>query len=297
MLTAADEDVLALSAADAVEVMWQAVAAHGAGELVAPPRTVLQLGDAAMTLTAGRLPGLAAGFRLYSSAAEAPSELTLVFQPGAEPVGVVLGRDLGRRRTGALGAVAARLCSREDSTSIGLVGAGHQAFAQLWAIAAVRELTDVRLFTRSAATAQRFVARAAAELGLAVRAVESAQAAVADADIVVLSTPSTVPLIDAAWIAPGTHVHTLGPKGADEGECPLALVAGADRLVSDSPAQLLAMEGADRPWTGGREAVSLGAILVGADAGRVSRDDITLYASVGLSGTEVLLARRVLNGA
>lgn len=274
--------------------MWQAVAAHGAGALAAPPRTVLPLGDAAITLTAGRLPGVAAGFRMYSSGAEAPTELTLVLQPGDEPLGVVLGREVGRRRTGALGGVAARLCSREDSTSLGLVGAGHQAFTQLWAIAAVRHLSDVRLFTRSPATAQRFIARAASELGLSVSAVASAQEAVAGADIVVLSTPSPVPLIEASWIAPGTHVHTLGPKGADEGECPLALVASADRLMSDSPAQLLAMEGAGRPWTAGREATSLGAIVSGAAPGRLSQDDITLYASVGLAGTEVLLAQHVL---
>lgn len=295
MLIAADADVLALPASDAVEVMWRAVAAHGAGDLIAPPRTVLDLGDAAITLTAGRLPGIATGFRLYSSATDAASELTLVFQPGAEPLGIVTGREVGRRRTGALGGVAARLCAREDSTSIGLIGAGHQAFTQLWAIAAVRELTDIRLSTRTSATASRFIARAAAELGLTVRAVESAQEAVRDADIVVLSTPSPTPLIDAAWIGPGTHVHTLGPKGAAEGECPRTLVARADSLVSDSPAQLLYMEGADTPWTGGREAASLGAILTGTATGRASRDDITLYASVGLAGTEVLLAQRVLS--
>jgi alanine dehydrogenase len=294
MLIAADNDVLDLPAADAVEVMWQAVAAHGAGELIAPPRTVLHLGDAAMTLTVGRLPGVATGFRLYTSVPEAPSELTLVLQPGDEPVGVVLGRELGRRRTGALGGVAARLCSREDSTSIGLVGAGHQAFAQLWAIAAVRQLTDIRLFTRSADRASRFLARAEAELGLAVRAVGSAQQAVAGADIVLLATPSPEPLIEASWIEPGTHVHTLGPKGASEGECPRTLVASAQLLVADSPAQLTAMEGEGLPWTGRREAVSLGAILAGSATGRVSRDDITLYASVGLAGTEVLLAQRVL---
>jgi alanine dehydrogenase len=211
-------------------------------------------------------------------------------------VGVVLGRELGRRRTGALGGVAARLCSREDSTSIGLVGAGHQGFAQLWAIAAVRELTDIRLFTRSGDRAARFLARAEAELGLAVRAVGSPQEAVAGADIVVLATPSPEPLIQASWIAPGAHVHTLGPKGAAEGECPRTLVASAQLLVSDSPAQLTAMEGEGRPWTEGRQADSLGAILTGATTGRVRREDITLYASVGLAGTEVLLAQRVLAG-
>ncbi len=294
VLSATNDDVLAISAADAVGVMWDAVRDHGEGRLDAPARTTIDLGSAAMTLTSGRLPGVATGFRVYSSAAEA-TEVTLVFQPGEQSLGIVSGPNLGRRRTGALGGVAAKLCSRADSTSIGLVGAGGQAFTQLWAIAAVRDLASACVYSRNPATANALAARARSELGLDVEVVASPRDAVDGADIVVLSTPAPEPLIDVSWIAPGTHVHTLGPKGADEGECPHALVKAATLLMSDSPVQLLAMEGTDQPWTGGRTAVSLGDILTGRAAGRVNDDDVTLYASVGLAGTEVLLAQHLLN--
>jgi ornithine cyclodeaminase/alanine dehydrogenase-like protein (mu-crystallin family) len=297
VLIATDDDVLAFPASEAVATMWAAVAAHGAGELCAPARTTIALGEASMTLTSGRLPGVASGFRLYSSAPEAPSEVTLIFQPGEEPIGIVVGKTLGRRRTGALGGVAARLCAREDARTIGFIGAGEQAYTQLWAIAAVRDLQLVRVHSRSPGTAERFAAKARTELGLTVEVVSAARAAVAGSDILVLSTPAQSPLIEASWIEPGTHVHTLGPKGAAEGECPKELVQSATLLVSDSPVQLSAMEGPDAPWTGGRVADSLGEILIGAVPGRVSPDDITLYASVGLAGTEVLLARRILDRA
>jgi alanine dehydrogenase len=297
VLTATDDDVLALPASEAVEAMWAAVAAHGAGELCAPARSTIALGEASMTLTSGRLPGVASGFRLYSSAPEAPGEITLIFQPGQEPIGIVMGKNLGRRRTGALGGVAARLCAREDARTIGLIGAGEQAYTQLWAIAAVRDLQLVKVHSRSAGTAERFAAKARSELGLTVEVAAAARDAVAESDILVLSTPARTPLIEASWIEPGTHVHTLGPKGEAEGECPKDLVRAATLLVSDSPVQLSAMEGLNAPWTGGRVAVSLGGILIGAAPGRVDRDDITLYASVGLAGTEVLLASRILNGA
>ena len=293
MRIARDADVLALPAADAVEVMRGAVADHAAGRLIAPPRSTVALGEAALTLTAGRAPGVAAGFRMYSAGAEDPTELTLVLDAQAGP-GIVLGRELGRRRTGALGGVAADLAARPDATVIGLVGAGRQAFAQLWAIAAVRALTRVRVSTRSARTAQRFAERARAELGLAVETVDSPRAAVDGADIVVLATPSTRPLIDADWIADGAHVHTLGPKGAEPGECPIELVQRAAVLMSDSPDQLAAMQGPGAPWTGGAPVASLGAIARGDAAGRSGAGDVTVYASVGLAGTEVLLARLVL---
>jgi ornithine cyclodeaminase/alanine dehydrogenase-like protein (mu-crystallin family) len=295
MLTATDERVRAVSAADAVELMLQAVKAHGAGTLCAPPRMSIDLGEAQLTFTAGRMPGVATGFRLYCTAPEGPEELTLVALAGDGGLGMVLGKDLGRRRTGALGGVAAKLCARAGAESIGLVGAGEQAFTQLWAIAAVRDLRSVRVFSRSAETAYQFGLRAKDELGLSVEVTNSAHDAVIDADIVVLSTPSPDPLIDVSWLAAGSHVHTLGPKGLPEGECPRELVRRAGLLVSDSPAQLTAMQGPTQPWTEGRRALSLGDIALGNQAGRSDDAAITLYASVGLAGTEVLLANHILN--
>jgi ornithine cyclodeaminase len=246
-----------------------------------------------MTLTAGRLPGTASGFRMYSTAPEA-QEVTLVFRASGDPLGLITGSDLGRRRTGALGGVAAKLCARRDARTVGLVGAGSQAFTQLWAIAAVRDIERANVYSRAPDTARKFAVRAGAELGIDVDVQPSARAAVAGADIVVLATPAAQPLVDVSWIAPGTHVHTLGPKGVAEGECPKSLVRTATILTSDSPIQLLAMEGSDQPWTGGRTPTPLGDILTGRQPGRRHDDDITLYASVGLSGTEVLFAHHVL---
>ena len=212
VLTATNDDVLTISATDAVAVMWDAVRAHGNGELSAPARTTIEIDSSAvMTLTSGRLPGVAAGFRVYSSAAEA-TEMTVVFQPSDEPVGIVLGPNLGRRRTGALGGVAASICARPTATTIGLIGAGAQAFTQLWAIAAVRELSSARVYSH-VMTATSFAERAKAELGLIVEVVSSPRVAVSAADIVVLSTPSPQPLIEVDWLRPALMCTPLAPRG------------------------------------------------------------------------------------
>jgi ornithine cyclodeaminase len=295
MLIASDKEVLQVPATEAVEIMRAAVLAHQDGRLEAPTRFGVELGTGRFTLTAGRLAGAASGFRLGSSVDAQSGELTLVFDGSGLPLGVVLGREVGRRRTGALGGVAADVLSRPESSVLGLIGAGEQAFTQLWAITAVRELRRVRVFSRQVERREAFAARARTELDLEVEVVSEPHLALADADIVVLATPSPEPLIDVSWILPGCHVHTLGPKGPAEGECPRELAATATVLVSDSPAQLAAMEGAGAPWTRGRAAVSLGEVAAGTSAGRVSPEDVTCYASVGLAGTEVLLARRVLD--
>jgi ornithine cyclodeaminase len=301
MLTRDDADVLRVSSSDAVGIMRNALRAHHEGGLEAPTRFSVKLGAGGFTFTAGRLAGTASGFRLGTSMEGAHRELTLVFDGDGVPVGVVHGSNIGRRRTGALGGVAADACARPDATTIGFVGAGEQAFTQLWAIASVRSLQRVRVYSRDPERRALFAARAAAELGLAVETLSEVESAVVDTDIVVLSPPAADPLIDPGWVSPGTHVHTLGPKGVTldpsggaEGECPRALVKSADLLFSDSPAQLEAMEGPAHPWTEGRPAIALGSIVAGALPGRVTPDDVTCYASVGLAGTEVLLARRVL---
>jgi alanine dehydrogenase len=294
VLIASDSDVLRVPAIDAVEIMRAAVLAHADGRLEAPTRFGVELGAGRFTLTAGRLAGAASGFRLGTSVDAQSGELTLVFDASGLPLGIVFGREVGRRRTGALGGVAADVLARPESSVLGLIGAGEQAFTQLWAIAAVRQLRRVRVFSRQADRREAFAARARAELDLDVEVVDEAHLALVDADILVMATPSEVPLIDVSWIPPGCHVHTLGPKGPPEGECPRELAATAAVLVSDSPAQLAAMEGAGAPWTRGRAVVSLGEVAAGTSTGRVSPDDVTCYASVGLAATEVLLARRVL---
>ena len=81
---------------------------------------------------------------------------------------------------------------------------------------------------------------------------------------------------------------TLGPKSASRHEVPAALAGRADVILTDSPAQLVAYPEphlfADEPIA------SLGAVLAGAVAGRTSPEQITVFCSVGLAGTEVAIA-------
>ena len=198
------------------------------------------------------------------------------------------GDELGARRTGALGAVAVDAAARSGAIRLGLVGAGTQAWTQLWAVRTVRPVTSVMIAARRPERAAAFAERAAAELGLTARAVTDVWDAVRDQDVVIVATNSATPVFEADWIAPGTHVTTLGPKAAARHEVPAALAERADVIFTDSPAQLVAYPEphlfADEPVVG------LGAVLAGAAAGRTSPEQITVFCSVGLAGTEVAVA-------
>ena len=164
-------------------------------------------------------------------------QAVLVWDGTGRLSGCVVGNELGARRTGALGAAAVDALARPDSATVGIVGSGVQAWTQLWAISAVRSLSSVRIFSPTPDNREAFAGRALAELGLSAAACDTAQDAVADADIVVLATRAERPVVDAAWIRPGAHVNTVGPKLASAHETPTKLADAAAVVVTDSPDQ------------------------------------------------------------
>lgn len=101
----------------------------------------------------------------------------------------------------------------------------------------MRPLRVVRVYSRNAENRSAFADRARADLALDATAVNSAEDAVAGADLVIVATRSQTPVLDAAAIEPGAHVVTVGPKFASAHELPLELADRASVITSDSPEQ------------------------------------------------------------
>ena len=293
MIVLFDRDVRAgLDAESAVRAARRAVTDSYRGLLSAPPRLHSGLGENGLVFTAGGYDGGVVGFRVYGLWPGESDQAVLVWDAGGKLLGVVVGAELGARRTGALGGVAVDALARANAATLGIVGTGMQAWTQLWAIAAVRKLTAVRVFSPTLANRRRFAERARTELGLEASPSETAEEAVTGADIVVLATRSDQPVIEAGWIRDGTHVSTVGPKLASAHETPPELADRAEVVVSDSPDQAAAYEEAfftTRPLT------HLGAVLTREHSGRTGDGDVTLYCSTGLAGSEVVLAEALLS--
>ncbi|MGV9369529.1 ornithine cyclodeaminase family protein [Micromonospora tulbaghiae] len=293
-----DDDVAAaVDAPLTVAAMRDALLAAHAGQLVAPPRASAPLGGGRMVLTAGHLTGQWYGFRSYDTFGHPESGQLVVLHDATTGAvrAIAVGEELGSRRTGGLGGVAVDALARADAATLGVVGSGRQAWTQVWAAAAVRPLREVTVYSRSAARREAFAARVRAELDVPARAVGSAAAAVRDRDVVVLATTSTAPVLDAADLAPGTHVNTVGFKQTDRHEFGTDLLDAADLLVTDSPGQAAAyvppMLAAVEPYAGRLR--DLGAVLAGALPGRTTADQISVFCSTGLAGTEVFLLDRL----
>jgi len=275
------------TASRAVRVMRQAIAAHAEGRLAAPPRAYTQLEAGPMVYTAGGLSRRVHGVRIYDYAGSEQAVAVWNSETG-RLAALAVGDELGRRRTGAIGAVAIDALARPDANTLGIVGTGDQAWSQVWAATAVRHWRRVAVYGRRFSAREAFAARCRDELLVDAVAVESAERAVRGRDVVIIATNSSTPVIDMSWITPGTHVTTLGPKTVTAHEMPLDLADQADVLVTDSLTQVRAYP---EPYALPTDRmVELSAILAGTAPGRRTRDQITVFCSVGLAGTEVVLA-------
>lgn len=265
-----------------VAVIRDALARHARRELAAPPRAHVPLGPGGILVaSAGGANEVGYGLRCYGAGSDS-EQLTAVWS-GATGLltGVVTGRLLGEYRTGALGALAVAAVRNGRCGPLCVLGCGRQAWAQLWALSALVEPAEVRVYSRRGGSG--FARRVAESFGWSAHAASDARSAVAGADVVLLATDSRVPVVEADWLDPLAHVSTIGPKTTAGHELPVA--AYRDRLVyTDSAAQVAAYPGGCAYDGVPRELSVLGPV----------RGRGTAYLSVGLTGTEVLLAGHVL---
>jgi len=285
-----------LSAPDAVRWMGEAIDAHYRGELIAPPRAHVQFADGRIVFTAGQLRGSWFGYRSYDTfESDFASQVVVVHdQTSGAARAVAIGNELGPRRTGAIGAVAADSLSPRHATVAAIIGTGTQARTQLWALATVRNLDEVRVFSRDQHRREAFAQQMTRLMQVKCQSASSARNAVEGAQIVILATNSATSVIDASWLERGAYVTTLGPKQLDRAEFSLDLAERASVLVTDSLDQLDAYEPPNiLSGTPQRDRlVSLGAVRAGVVTPPGSHQ-ISLFFSVGLAGTEVFLLDRL----
>ncbi len=281
----------------AVARMAEAFREHAVGTLRSPPRFGLDVEEGSLVFTAGAAEALGAmGFRVYQTVAE-DDQLVASFDTGTGALeGVVIGTRLGAVRTGAIGGVAVDHLAREDARTLGVLGSGRQARTQVEAAATVRTFDEARVFSPTREHRDAFAREMSR--GMEFEAVASAEEAVSGADVLIVATSSTEPTFDPDWLEPGVHVTTLGPKFEGASEIDPSLPARCDSIVTDSLAQV---DGYDRPYVvSGAErerTVELSTVVVGEREGRTDPDDRTLFCSVGLAGTEVVLARAAFEAA
>lgn len=309
-LNDADVDRL-LPMKDAIRVMETAFRSKSEGHLSSPPRHYVRFPSGSLVFTVGGddVEAGVVGFRIYNTFPGAledggvhpdRTQVTMVFSArNGSLLGTILGTRLGVLRTSAIGGTALKYLANPEAERIGFIGSGLQARAQLEAATAVLPLKRLRVFSPTPAHRESFARWATQTYDLAADASDSARRVVDSSEVVICSTVSTQPVIEASWVQPGTHVTTMGSKTTSEHEIDAAVAEQADLVATDSPAQL---SGYSEPhilqgtpvW--GR-VLDLADIVARRVKGRTAAAQRTLFLSEGLAGTEVLLAAELLRRA
>ncbi len=285
-------------ALEAVEESFQRLAE---GTALLKMRTRLELPEKAFLhymAGADRISGYM-GMKIYTSVAGALRFLVPLYRaPTGELAALIEANYLGQMRTGAASGVATKHMARGDAMTLGILGTGLQARTQLQAIAAVRKLEMVRAFSRDAENRERFAREMSERLGVTVRAVNSAENAVREMDIVVTATSATRPVLAGAWLAPGAHINAIGANFPHKRELDEEAVTRAGLIAADSREQskieagdLIRVLGDDEArWSVVRE---LSEIVAGGAAGRTNPRQITLFKSNGIATEDIAVAARV----
>ncbi len=311
-----------LGYARCAQAMRSALAARARGEVFQPLRSVLRPDSAAgfMALMPSYQSGQGAGYGLKAicitpgnpaAGLDSHQGIVLLSNPlTGEPRAVLNASAVTEIRTAAVSAVATSVLARPDADVVAIVGTGVQARSHLMALGATRTLSEVRIAGstpgKTAAFAAEVAPAALAEVaaqGAAgagdcrIVACDSAANAVKGAGIVVTATDSAVPVLDRAWLEPGTHINAVGACLPHTRELDTATVAAAG-LFADSRESMLAESGdyllaaADGAIGPGHIRAEIGDLLAGLGPvqGRRDAEEITVFESLGLAVEDLAAA-------
>jgi ornithine cyclodeaminase/thiomorpholine-carboxylate dehydrogenase len=300
LLLSQDDVARLLDPAAMLGVLAQGFAELSDGQAVVPGRTGIELPKGFFATMPGWVPGRPIAVKLVSAFHGNPARglpghqaLICLFDPeSGTPLAVMDGTHITALRTAGGAALSARLLAREDALTLAIIGGGVQAEAHLLLMPLVRDVVDLRIWSRSPKSAARVAA-----LATRAQTVATPEEAVREADIICLCTTAQEPPVRAAWIAPGAHVTSVGfhPPG---GELDRVLAENGHLFVESRdafappPVGCAELQGID-PDTG----TELGEVILGRRPGRERAEEITVYKSMGHAMEDVVTAALVYSAA
>ncbi|MGA8042269.1 MAG: ornithine cyclodeaminase family protein [Terracidiphilus sp.] len=284
-----------------IPAIRQALIDLSSGRVEQPPRTILRAGNAegssngwfaVMPVLAGDVMAVkTVTFYPGNAALGLPTHMAIIEllrRSTGEPLALMDGRLITEMRTAAVSAVAfaalAPLHFAGPPTSLGILGSGVQAHAHIQAFRHVwPALADIRIWSRTAANAQRLAAATGA------RSVAIEEAAAAEVVLTVTSAPR--PVLEGRWLQPNALVLAVGATGSTLRELDDA-VMHSSFVVADFR-DAAERESGDVRLSGANVSAEIGSILAGVGASAVPRDGRIVFKSVGLAIEDLAAARLV----
>src|SRR5437868_10041408 len=235
-----------LPMSECIQVMRDALTALARGEALVPLRMIMRVPGASGFV--GLMPGyIAPGERrdgalglkavlVFPANAERGIEThqgaVLLFEADTGRLSAMMdGAAITAIRTAAVSGVATDLLARPDSVELAILGAGVQARTHIDAIAAVRPLRRVRIWSRNPDRAAALALEQRSRFNFPIEAEAMADAAVRGADIVATVTASAEPILQRGWLKEGVHINAVGSSIPTSREIDTPTMAAARLFV------------------------------------------------------------------
>jgi alanine dehydrogenase len=292
-----------LNMPDVIKAMEQAFVewAQGKGKMPAKAYLVLEQGD--FRAMPAALPG-AVGMKWVSVHPQTPSRglptviAILIYNDPATgyQLAVMDATELTAYRTGATAAITSKYLARQDSHTLGIIGAGRQAYTQLLVHAEVFDLKLINVFDYSRAAVEKLI-ESFPEYPLQACSLEETAAA----DIVCTMTPARQPLLKKELLMPRMHINAIGADAAGKEELEPSILKEA-LVVVDDLKQASETGEINVPITKGLFGIdevhaTLGEIIIGKKQGRKDNKVITVFDSTGVAIEDVAVTKLIYEKA
>jgi ornithine cyclodeaminase/alanine dehydrogenase-like protein (mu-crystallin family) len=203
-------------------------------------------------------------------------------------------------RTAAASAVATRLLAKEDASHLAVLGTGQQAERHIEAIGLVRKIEKISLWGRNKIHAEALKEKIARLYPCPVVIHDTAQTAVATADIICTVTASPQPILSGEWISPGAHLNVVGACTPNTREADTTAITRSglftDRYESlfNEAGEFLIPKKED-VITEADVKGEIGEVLIGTKKGRTTPGEITLFKSLGIAAEDLYSAWHIYN--
>ncbi len=270
---------------------------NGKGTMPSKAYLVLEKGD--FRAMPAALPG-AAGVKWVNvhpanSSRGLPTVMAVLIYNDPEtgyPLAIMDATDITAFRTGATAAIASKHLARTNSSTIGVIGAGRQAYTQIMAHAELFDLQLVKIYDLVPAAAER-LAKLLPQFKTRVCKIEDAAAS----DIVCTVTPARAPVLKKEYVRPGTHINAIGADAEGKEELEPSVLKGAVVVVDDlrqaSKSGEINVPIAKGLFSPSEVYSTLGEIIAGHKPGRTDPDSITIFDSTGVAIEDMAIAKLI----
>lgn len=278
---------------------------YGKGNVHMPPKVYLDFNKGDLRCMPTYIPSMnIAGVKnvnVHPNNKNLPSvmaTITLINPETGFPLAIMDGTHITNMRTGAAGGVAAKYLAKEDTKIVAFIGAGVQAKTQLEALLVAKpKIQNVRIYDPSSERSVEFGMHILDNYDCFMGYEGSVEDAVANADIIVTTTPVRKPIVKEDYVSKGVHINAIGADAEGKQELDVGILKKADIVIDNweqaSHSGEINFAVSQRIITQEDIYANIGEIVTGKKPGRKSLDQITIFDSTGLAIQDISCANEI----